>query len=60
MCKTGQFETGIAFLEAAVAAKADDLNTLSIIYRELGHAYSALEKHNFAVTYDRLHLTLAR
>uniref|UniRef100_H3BDC3 G protein signaling modulator 1 n=1 Tax=Latimeria chalumnae TaxID=7897 RepID=H3BDC3_LATCH len=60
LCKTGNFEAGVAFFEAAVRVGTGDLKTLSAIYSQLGNAYFYLKEYSKALEYHKHDLTLAR
>jgi len=60
LCKSGDFKSGIAFLEAAVEAGTHDLNTLSAIYSQLGNAHFFIGEYQNAVKYHKMDLSVAR
>lgn len=60
LCKSGGFEGGIAFFEAAVKEGTQDMRTLSAIYSQLGNAYFYLNKYDQALRYHKLDLAIAR
>lgn len=60
LCKAGNAEHGVAFLEAAVQAGTSDLKLLSAIYNQLGNAYFSLGNYAKAMDYHKLDLTLTR
>lgn len=60
LCKAGDCRAGVAFFQAAIQARTDDLRTLSAIYSQLGNAYFYLGDYAKAMQYHRHDLTLAR
>lgn len=60
LCKSGDFQGGVAFFEAAVKIGTQDMRTLSAIYSQLGNAYFYLGDYNKAKDFHKLDLTLAK
>jgi len=60
LCKSGDFNGGVAFFEAAVKEGTNDLRILSAIYSQLGNAYFYLGDYNKALHYHQLDLNIAK
>ncbi|KAI1290108.1 G-protein-signaling modulator 2 [Halotydeus destructor] len=60
LCKTGDFEAGVAFFEAAIKEGTDDMRTLSAIYSQLGNAYFYVGDYNKALNYHQKDLDIAK
>ncbi|XP_022238444.1 G-protein-signaling modulator 2-like [Limulus polyphemus] len=60
LCKSGNFNGGIAYFNAAIQVGADDPKTLSAIYSQLGNAHFYLGEYGKALEYHKLDLTIAR
>lgn len=62
-CKKGDCQTGVVFLEEAVAKRESldkaDARTLSAIYSQLGNAYFYLQDYSKAFEYHKLDLQIA-
>ncbi|ESN98739.1 hypothetical protein HELRODRAFT_185030 [Helobdella robusta] len=60
LCRIGECELGIQYLEAAVNVGTNDLKTLSAIYSQLGNAYFVLQDYAKSLEYHTHDLNLAR
>lgn len=60
LCKEGDLQTGVQFLEAALQEGTDNLENLSSIYSQLGNTYFYLQEYDKALKYHTLDLNLAR
>ncbi|RWS15640.1 G-protein-signaling modulator 2-like protein [Dinothrombium tinctorium] len=60
LCKSGDFNGGVAFFEAAIKLGTSDSKNLSAIYSQLGNAHFYLANYEKALHYHKLDLSIAK
>ncbi|RWS26816.1 G-protein-signaling modulator 2-like protein [Leptotrombidium deliense] len=60
LCKSGDFQGGVAFFEAAIKLGTNDNRNLSAIYSQLGNAHFYLSNYEKALHYHNLDLSIAK
>lgn len=60
LCRIGECELGVQYLESAVSMGTKDLKALSAIYSQLGNAYFILQNYSMSMDYHNKDLNLSR
>ena len=60
LCRIGECELGVQYLESALSMDNKDLKTLSAIYNQLGNAYLFLQNYSKSLEYYKQALDVSR